>query len=340
MNTKYKALYKYELKKLLWFYFALFIFLILYGAMHSNTVSYEVGNILSNTEGYSINFRILEPDFYFFYSIIVFILVYLQFNDGFNKLWHSLPFTNKDVITIKLITGIASIFIFTAAAGIIMLCQFNSYADIYRDTLLTLNIDPSVINYSFIILTLFTIFIVYTFIYLFTILVQYFIGNSASGIFLSLLLIHMPILAFGAFNLNEIIDNKIMFVIFPHYFCVENNMFDAGFYDNLNIYINTGIFTKFNIGAVIYYFILSAITLLILGKVSVSQKWIEQSSPFTKKWTEIIFKLAFTANFFMAGLTMVYANYNIISKLLISIIFAAIGFAISYIIVKRQGVSQ
>lgn len=339
MNTKYKALYKYELKKLLWFYFALFIFLILYGTMHQNAVSYEIGQIISDTTSYDINFRLLEPGFYFFYSAIVFILVYLQFNDGFNKLWHSLPFTNKDVITVKLITGVLTILVFTLAVGIIMLCQFYSSADIYRDALLTLNIDPSAIAPGFIILTIFTIFLVYVFIYFFTVLIQYFVGSCISGVCLSVLLLHLPVLTFVAFNFVEIRAAKIMFAVFPHYFCIDNNIF----YNNIglqNWYIYTGIFDKFSIGAVIYYFILSAIVLLILSKVSVSPKWTEQSSPFTKKWTEIIFKLAFTADFFLAGLAIMDSNNNVAAKLLVSIVFGIIGFIISYVIVKRQGVSQ
>lgn len=338
MNTKYKALYKYELKKLSWFYFALFIFLILYGTMHQNTVSYEICDILANPTNFDINFRLLEPGFYFLYSAIVFILVYLQFNDGFNKLWHSLPFTNRDVIAVKLVTGVLTIFIFTLAVGIIMLYQFKSSADIYRDTLLTLNIDPSVISPTFILLIMAAIFIVYVFMYLFTVLIQYFIGNCLSGICLSVLLLHLPVLAFTAFNFTEITD-KIMFAIFPHYFCIDNNIY-SNYIEYQNIYIYTGIFDKFSIGAVIYYFILSAIVLLILSKVSVSPKWTEQNSPFTKRWTEIIFKLAFTADFFLAGLAIMYSNNNVVAKLLVSIVFGIIGFIISYVIVKRQGVSQ
>ena len=339
MNTKYKALYKYELKKLLWFYFALFIFLILYGTMHKNAVSYEIGGILSLRDIYSINYRLLEPGFYFFYSAIVFILIYLQFNDGFNKLWHSLPFTNKDVIAVKLITGVLTILVFTLAVGIIMLCQFYSSADIYKDTLLTLNIDPSAIAPGFIILTMFTIFLVYVFIYFFTVLIQYFVGSCISGVCLSVLLLHLPVLTFAAFNFVEIRAAKIMFAVFPHYFCIDNNFF-YNYIEFQGGHIYTGLFDKFGIGAVIYYFILSAIALLILSKVSVSPKWTEQSSPFTKRWTEIIFKLAFLADFFLAGLTVMFSGSNTAAKLLVSIVFGAIGFIISYVIVKRQGVSQ
>lgn len=339
MNTKYKALYKYELKKLLWFYFALFIFLILYGTMHQNAVSYEIGGILSLRDIYSINYRLLEPGFYFFYSAIVFILVYLQFNDGFNKLWHSLPFTNKDVIAVKLVTGVLTILVFTLAVGIIMLCQFYSSADIYKDTLLTLNIDPSAIAPGFILLTMLTIFLVYVFIYFFTVLIQYFVGSCISGVCLSVLLLHMPILAISAFNFSEIIPAKIMFAVFPHYFCIDNNFF-YNYIEFQDGYIYTGLFDKFSIGAVIYYFILSAIALLILSKVSVSPKWTEQSSPFTKRWTELIFKLAFTADFFLAGLAIMDSNNNVVAKLLVSIVFGIIGSIISYVIVKRQGVNQ
>lgn len=339
MSTRYKTLYKYELKKLIWIYLALFIFFILYGTNYY-MLSYESGFIITETTNYNINFEILDPYFDSLYSVVIFILVYIQFKNNFKDTLNTFSFNDKDFITVKLITGVFTIFLFALISGIIVLFRFNTYADIYRDVLLTLNIDPAIINPGFIILTVFTIFAVYVFMYFFTILVRYFTGSSVWGICLSLLLLHLPILIISAFDLSRIIPQKIICCLYPHYFCRGCDFFDNNYYDNISIHLNTGIFNKFNISSVIFYIILSAIILIILCKLFLSQKYIESNKPFASKGASLIFKLAFTADFFFAGLSLMFTENNIPASILIGIFFSIFGFALSHTIVKKQEVRQ
>lgn len=340
MNNKYKALFKYEFKKLIGFYFALILFFILYMTMRSNFIETEVHKLLSSSDYFNIYFRILQPNLFFMYGIFVLVLVYIQFNDGFNKLWHSLPFTNKDVIMVKLITGVFTILAFVTVVGIGMFVEYFKYAIIYKDTLQVLNIDPSIINTGFIIITLLSVFAVYMFIYFFTVLVQYYIGNCISGICLAVLLLHLPILVISGFDIFYHIPEQLTFIINPHYFSSDNNRCDysgLGASDNLNIFINTGLFNQYSLPAIIYYVILSGIFIVLVLKVATSPKWIEQNSPFSKRLSPIIFKLAFTIDFVMIGIAMVYDS--ILSKAILGIVLGIIGYVVSRIIIKRQGVS-
>ena len=337
MSAGYKDLYKYELKKLIWLYLALLIFFILRGTNYF-MLSYEAGSIVTETTNYSINFRLLDPDFDPLDSIVIFILVYIQFKNNFKDTLNT--FNDKDFIAAKLITGVFTIFLFALISGIIVLFRFNTYADIYRDVLLTLNIDPAIISPGFIVLTVFTIFAVYVFMYFFTILVRYFTGSSVWGICLSLLLLHLPILIISAFDLSRIIPPKIICCLYPHYFCRGCDFFDNNYYDNISIHLNTGIFNKFNISSVIFYLILSAIILIVLCKLFLSQKYIESNKPFASKGASLIFKLAFTADFFFAGLSLMFTENNIPASILIGIFFGLFGFALSHTIVKKQEVHQ
>ncbi len=262
------------------------------------------------------------------------MLVYIQFKNNFKHRLCPSQSDNKDLIIVKLITGVFTIFLFAFITGIILFMGLNAYAEIYRDAMLTLNIDPSIINPGFIILTVFTIFAVYSFIYFFTVLMQYFTGSCICGIFLSLLLLHFPMIIIYAFGLSETMPGEIICFFCPHYFCSTYKFFDNDYYYNLGVHINTGIFNRFNISSVIFYLILSIITLIIIRKLLTSQKFTEQNKPFSVKWTSLIFKLTFTADFFLIGLILMFMEDNIPVSLFVSICFGVFGFAISRTIVK------
>lgn len=343
MNSKYKALFKYEFKKLIWLFFAMLLFFIVYSKLHSRNISAEINRIITNTNNFHFDFKIFEPEFLFFYTAVVFILVYIQFNDGFNKLWHSLPFTNKEVLFIKLITGTLTILFFVAAVGIIMFRDYYAYASIYKDTLTVLNIDPAIINPFFILRVILSIFAVYLFIYFFTVFIQYIVGNCLSGICLSILLIHMPILILTGFNLFFEIPTNYAFTVLPHYICSDVSLNDINFFAdtpniNKDIWVYIGIFSKYSIGAVIYYTILAVISLFSLVRIAVQPKWIEQNSPFSKKWIKHIFIAAFIIDFAMLSTNMMY-NTAIAAKIITAIVFALIGLIIAGFIIKRQGVN-
>lgn len=334
-----KALYKYELKKLTVFIFALILFLILFASIYSGYVTREVTSVLSPYKGYySIYFCVFEPNFIFLYSAIVFILAYIQTKEGFNKLWHSLPFTNSNIIISKIVTGIIIISVFSLAVGAIMLYYYSITADIYRDVLMTLNIDPAAINMYMIFEVVITIFTVYVFIYLFTLLIIYITGNSLSGVIFSVLIIHMPILVISAFHMENILPWKLVFLFFPHYFCSDNNLY-YNFSEYNDISVFSSVFDKFSPESIIYYIILSVIVLLILYKRAVSPKLTEQTGAFSDKRTAFIFKSVFTFDFFMAGL--VFSDlYDTFTRLLIAFVFALIGFIAAHTIVRKQGVSK
>lgn len=338
MALKYKALFKYEFKKLLWFIFALFIFIVLYSSMVSRGTAQEVNNILTQGNNLNVYFKILTPHFYFIYSFIVFILVYIQFNDGFNMLWHSLPFTNRDIVAVKLITGVITLFVFLFVLHCIMLNNYLRYEDIYIDLLQTLDMDTNILNIVFIFKSFLNIFFVYVFIYLFTVLIQYFTGNCFSGICLSFLLIHMPLLILNAFRAYDLMPWNLKFLICPHYFCRE---VITGYYTvlftNLGINLDLSGVYKIRFISIVYYVILSAAVFAALIKTASSSQWIEQSSPFSEKAAAAIFKIVFTIDFFAAGTLLFHIT---VSKLLIGTVFGIIGYIISNSIVKRQGVEQ
>lgn len=339
MNSKYKALFKYEFKKLIWLFFAMVLFFILYSKLHSRSVVTEINYLITDTNNLSLDFKIFEPEFVFFYAAIVFILVYIQFNDGFNKLWHSLPFTNKEVLSIKLITGTFTIFSFVAAACIIMLRDYYTYAEIYKDALTVLNINPALINPLFIFKVMLSVFVVYLFMYFFTVLIQYIVGNCLSGICLSILLIHIPVLVLAGLNIFIKVPSSAVFTILPHYICSDVNLYDVNFFTNDAFeWVNAGIFSKYSIYAVIYYTILSILSLFILIRVAVLPKWIEQSSPFSKNWIKYIFIAAFVIDFAMLSINMMY-NIAAPAKIITAVVFAVIGYIIAEFIIKRQGVN-
>lgn len=343
MDYKYKALFKYEFKKIVWLFGAMFLFMLLYAVSHNNMVSSEINSILSYDDSLSIDFLIFEPCFLFFYTAFIYVLVYLQFNDGFNKLWHSLPFTNKDVICIKLLTGIFAILIFFLCIFIIMTMTYLNYAEVYKDVLTALNINPNIISIFYILKTVITIFSVYIFIYFFTVFIQYIVGNCLSGIVLSLLLSYAPILLLTGFNALHILsDNviKLIFLVFPHYYDVTNDLFYSSYnqIENLQIYVANNIVSRFPAAGIFYYIILALISLFLVFKVAASSKWIEHSNPFSKKWIVNIFKLAFVIDFAMIGAALSYDN--IFERILLSLVLALIGYVIAVIIIKRQGVNS
>lgn len=342
MNNKYITLFKYEFKKLYWLIGAMILFLILYGTAHNNNVASDVSQMISFSSNFYICLKIMDIDFYFIFIAFVFAMVYLQFSDGFNKLWHSLPFKNKDVIYVKLATGFITLFLFFTVVFIIMLSVYFKYADIYRDTLTVLNINPGFINPLFILMAVGCVFAVYVAIYFLTVLFQYIIGNCISGIVLSALFIHIPVLILTSTNFNISEYQKYLFLIFPDFYDSTNSIYYIEYtnytLELLSSYIDFGILNKFTLWVFIYYSLGGAIILLILSKVSTSSKWIEQSNPFSKKWTAYFFKTVFVIAFAMVGATPLYES--LYAKIIISAVFAVIGYVVSSIIIKQQGVSK
>lgn len=346
MCKKYLSLFKYELKKLIWLYGAMILFFILYISNESIITANEASSLLTISDYTYITFNILNPKIYFFYIAFVAIMVYIQFNDGFNKLWHSLPFKNIDVIGVKLIVGIITLLLFFTVIAISKITIYFDYADIYKLNLAVANIDPSIISPLFIIKEVIIIFAVYVTIYFFTVLCQYIIGNCISGIVFSGLFISIPTLIIAAFNITANLTYNNLFAICPYFYDlsvnITSNILDTFVNDYIfnlaNYEIDLSIFLRFNNFAIVYYGIIAIVTLLILLKISTNHNWIEQSSPFNKKWVSNIFKIVFVIDFAVIGTTFTYNST--FDKIILAIVFAIIGLLVSSIIVKKQGVSK
>lgn len=342
MSKKYLALFKYEFKKLAWLYGAMVLFFIMYIAGESSGTALEAKNLLTASVSKYISFKILDPDFYFIFMALVAIMVYMQFNDGFNKLWHSLPFKNIDVIGVKLIVGVTTLLLFFVIALVIKLAIYFDYAEIYKLNLSAINIDPSIISPLFIIKAVAIVFTVYVAVYFFAVLCQYIVGNCISGIVFAGLFINLPTLLMGAFDFSaSTIPNKF-FTICPYFYDptvdLSYSLIPDYIFNLSNLQLDDNIFFRFNSFAIAYYGIIAIITLYILLKISTTPKWIEQSSPFNKKWVSVIFKLAFVICFSSVGATITYNST--VEKVILAIVFALIGFLTSTIIVKRQGVRK
>lgn len=335
MDNKYAVIVGYELKKLVSFMVFIAVAFILWTGIHSGIIANEVNDILFLQNDISVRFYILDPYFSIIEILPVLALVYIQFGDGFNKLWKSLPVTNRSVVSAKLFTGILLILVFYIFMLAVMLFTFAQYGDIYRDVLMSLNITPDIINAGEILKNVLSLFAVTVFIYLFAVIMSYVMGNSLTGVVITAVIIFLPLLAVICIDkISQNVLKQILPFIYTGYFDMYNDAF-TDITENVLINIDGGVFGKYSTGALIYY---SALSVLLLGaalKTADIPKLSEQSGAFSLKGTAFVFKLLFVLSFALFGYSM---HEPVAVNAVMTVILAATGYAISAFIVKKQGV--
>ncbi len=340
MNNKFAVIVRCELKKLASFMVFIAVAFILWSGIHSGIVADEVNDILFLRNDISIKLYIIDPYFSIIEILPVLLLAYIQFGDGFNKLWKSLPVANGFVVRAKLITGISLILICYICMLAVMLFTLSRYGDIYRDALMSLNITPDIISAGEIFKNVLSLFAVTVFIYLLSVIMSYVMGSSLTGAVITAVMIFIPFLAATCFeSISREAIEKIMPFIYPGYFNVYLSIY-SGSTGALNdmymsLFVYGGVLGQYPVAALVYYSVLSAGLFALALKLSAMPKLSEQSGAFSLKNTSFAFKLLFVLCFALAGYSM-HAPFAV--NIVMTFILAAVGFAISTFIVKKQGV--
>ncbi len=331
MDNRIKTLFKSEIKKVIWlFVLTIAAVYIVSVTGYNKDILNDYSTLINNNNTISyIELRGFYPNFSEINLLWLFALVFFQFSSETN-LWCSLPYSKKELHYTKIFVGtlfITLVFLYFSASS---LSIFNDYRFVY-DEILSITDGSLTLPKGFdLFLHIVLVYIIYLFSYYLLIFLQYKTNSKTIGLIFGGLILFTPALISNHINMYA---HPTLYRYLLIYFSDNMHSLMTNVYSNEYFHISMGNPTYFELPTYIFYTVLAAIFFVVASRGNSA----EDTGILCNKVYGKIFVLLITVFFGLLGLQMIYLE-SFIAKIITFIVFGGTAFAVTLIILKKQGV--
>lgn len=330
MDSRIKTLFSSEAKKLIWLFILSIAMVYITSVISYNSgVMGDYNDLINNHNTLSdLSLYGFYPTFDMSNMLWLFLLVFFQFSTNTN-LWHSLPYSKKELHYSKIITGtlfITLIFLYYSA---MVLSIYNDNKFIYDE--ISMMTDGSLLfpTGRHIFMHIVLVYLIYLFEYYLLVFLQYISNDRTIGIIFGIAVLTIPTIISDYF-----IDMGKHPSIYRYLLIYTNDYshFNLSYIYNSEYFnIHMGNVAYFQTPTYIYYIVLLAAVLFISSKINNSEE------------NGILYKRIYAYGFILSvALTLSYILTNIIfyseMQTFMFFVFTIIFVVVTAIWLKKKGV--